>query len=159
MTKWNSNEPLVLANIDDSKKLSAFVEPASSAPNTKTLGLIYDPNEDTFSINFKAQQSYTFTKRGMLSAAASLYDPIGWYLPVIMTFRILLQDLWRNKYDWDDMLENQRKLRFEKCLEVLPLLSNMKIPRWTGQTNGSTLELIGFCDASAFLLPKVVLHR
>lgn len=89
LTKWVASDPEILANIDPSKKMAAY----SDKSKVKTLGIQYDPHDDFFGFQFKAFEKLKYTKRGILSVAAALYDPIGWLLPVIIWFRILIQRL------------------------------------------------------------------
>lgn len=115
--------------------------------------------DDTYGLNIKEQSQFTYTKRGMLSAAQSIYDPIGWFLPLIMELRMYIQGLWKEKLDWDDALDEKQKLKFQKCLVGLPLLKTIKIPRWTGGSENSVMELIGFCDASGDGFAAVIYSR
>lgn len=50
------------------------------------------------------------TRRGILSATSSLYDPLGFVAPFISTAKILLQDLCHKELRWDEKvgLEEQR---------------------------------------------------
>ena len=47
------------------------------------------------------------TKRGVLSAVASIFDPIGFLTPFILKAKLLLQSMWRLKIGWDDKLPLQ----------------------------------------------------
>lgn len=112
-----------------------------------------------FGYNIKEPEKIKFTKRGLLSIAASLYDPIGWIIPVIVKFRLLIQTLWFNELGWDDNIDQITKQTFEKCLHNIKLLNKIKIPRWLHTTENSMLELIGFCDASKDAYAAVIYSR
>jgi hypothetical protein len=49
-------------------------------------------------------QATTPTKRSVLRATASIYDPLGLLSPVIIQCKILLSQLWQIKVNWDDQL-------------------------------------------------------
>lgn len=100
MTKWSANDPAVLNGIADEKKLSAYLEKDEANSTHKLLGILYDADSDTFSFDVKDPKNVKWTKRGLLSVVASLYDPTGMLLPVIMHLRIMMQRLWLEKYDW-----------------------------------------------------------
>ncbi|XP_075162759.1 uncharacterized protein LOC142235390 [Haematobia irritans] len=44
------------------------------------------------------------TKRKVLSTVAQLFDPAGWIAPVVIRSKILMQQLWLEGLDWDDVL-------------------------------------------------------
>lgn len=90
------------------------------------------------------------TKRQILSIIARLFDPFGWVIPVIVAAKILMQQLWRLKFNLDDTVPSEVKHRWEKIYNELPRLNNVAIPRWTGHSANSTRwELHGFADASS----------
>ena len=35
---------------------------------------------------------------------AKLFDPVGWFGPIVIKFKILLQKLWTRGVDWDEQL-------------------------------------------------------
>ena len=159
LTKWMSNHPDILSNIDPSKQIGSFVDLQKSNNTVKTLGLLFCPSDDTFAFKIKNPPEIKFTKRKLLSMAASLYDPLGWILPAIMHFRILIQLLWEQKYDWDDIVDEKLQRMFTKGLETLEQLESIRIPRWIGCYENTTLELIGFCDASKEGYAAVIYSR
>ena len=60
-----------------------------------------------------------------------------------------MQQLWRRGTDWDQPIPSELKGEWEIFSRELPLIQNIKIPRWTGVRKGSnSIELHGFCDAS-----------
>ena len=156
LTKWISNNESVLTHIEENKKLSSYIDQIKAV---KTLGLMFYPGEDMFGYKIKEPEKIKFTKRGLLSVAASLYDPIGWIIPVIVKFRLLIQTLWFNELGWDDKIDHTTKTAFEKCLNNLNLLNEIKIPRWLHTTENTVLELIGFCDASKDAYAAVIYSR
>ena len=46
------------------------------------------------------------TRRGLLSAVSSLFDPLGFMAPVELIAKLLLQDLCWKKLAWDDRIPN-----------------------------------------------------
>jgi hypothetical protein len=61
----------------------------------KTLGLIWQPANDTFvvSVDRMSEASTTITKRTVSSDITKLYDPLGLTDPIIVPAKILLQRL------------------------------------------------------------------
>jgi hypothetical protein len=125
----------------------------------KTLGLLYLPETDAFSIGITKREEIIYTISGILSVAASLYVPMGWILPVVMKFRMLVQELWLQGLDWDDHIEGKTRKKIDKCIENIHELRSISIPRWTENSYNSAIELIGFSDASIEGFAAVVYSR
>lgn len=159
LTKWSANDSAVLADIEDEKKLSSYLSKDESTSSHKLLGILYDADSDTYSFDIKDPKNVKWTKRGLLSVVASMYDPTGMLLPVIMHLRIMMQRLWLDKYDWDDKLDEKTQQTFEKAIATLGQLRDVKIPRWTGSTRGSAMMLVGFSDASGDGYAAVIYSR
>lgn len=159
LTKWVSNDPAVLENVADNSKMDAFIEVKDENPTVKTLGLQYSQKEDAFSYKIRVPEKVTFTKRGLLSMAASIYDPIGWMLPVIMLLRMMIQGLWMQKLDWDDKIEETIVKKFQKIIDQLHRLREIRIPRWFGSSANAEMEIVGFSDASGDGCAAVVYSR
>ena len=73
-------------------------------PTDRALGFTSDAQEDVFRFNALRQESAT-TKRSILSQASSVWDPRGHLLPFLIRRKIILQNLNRLKYGWDDELK------------------------------------------------------
>ena len=89
------------------------------------------------------------TKRSILKTLASFYDPLGFHAPVIVRAKCLLQDIWKEGYDWDDPLPNSYVQLWSEIATDLTHASTTKLPRYMDITNSSgSTELHIFCDAS-----------
>ena len=98
---------------------------------TKTLGLRWNANTDTFS--YAVQQIFasdSITKRQMLSIIAKLFDPLGWIGPVVITTKIFLQELWELKTDWDKNVPPSLLAKWLILINNLSNLCTLPIPRW-----------------------------
>ena len=51
------------------------------------------------------------TKRGILSAASSVFDPLGFAAPYVIRGKLIIQEmmdqLWRGQIDWDEELPDE----------------------------------------------------
>lgn len=121
----------------------------SEEPDAKVLGLrwITATDELTFRV-IQTEMSVHPTKRAVLSEIGKLYDPNGFLSPIIIVAKIMMQDLWRLKVDWDDQIPNQVLHRWCEFHKSLSQLQNVKIPRWFGTSKKSMVQLHGFADAS-----------
>lgn len=71
----------------------------------------------------------SLSRRGILSTVASIYDPLGFVAPFVLLGKQILQQLCRDKADWDDPLSSELKSRWESWLSDLKNLANVKIDR------------------------------
>ena len=84
----------------------------------------------------------------MLSTIAKLYHPFGWLCPVIIIAKIIMQDIWKAKLEWDDNLPPSLEKKWANFCSSMASVALMKIPRWLSTTKFSSIELHGFADAS-----------
>lgn len=53
-----------------------------------------------FTINTNLTHGKT-TKRNILSQISQLFDPLGLLGPIILSAKLLIQELWKSQIDWD----------------------------------------------------------
>ena len=74
----------------------------------KTLGINLCPMKDEFQFKVSSIESFTndrcFTKRMFLSESSRIFDPLGLLSPVLITAKIMFQQLWLSEISWDDPL-------------------------------------------------------
>ncbi|XP_055585104.1 uncharacterized protein LOC129737956 [Uranotaenia lowii] len=88
------------------------------------------------------------TKRIVCSEIAKLFDPLGLISPTIVIAKLLVQQLWRKKLDWDDHLDNDSLKHWNELRESLSHLNEIAIPRQVTFNDAVAYELHGFADAS-----------
>ncbi|KAL7743847.1 hypothetical protein ACLKA6_000252 [Drosophila palustris] len=79
---------------------------------------------------------------------SSLFDPLGLVAPVIVTAKIILQELWILKLHWDESVSQALCQAWKSFAASLPALESLAISRFCLQSNNEELQLHGFCDAS-----------
>ncbi|XP_039280373.1 uncharacterized protein LOC120350555 isoform X2 [Nilaparvata lugens] len=155
LRKWMSNSPELLNSLPSNLLETSIVKPISDPDNgiTKALGLLWNSNSDSLSIcsNIdKISEKTSFTKREFLSVIASTFDPLGIISPIIILPKILFQNLWLAKIDWDDSLPNDMLLKWLQIIQELSKISSISIPRCVvSKDQCSIVELHGFSDSSA----------
>ncbi|XP_071868023.1 uncharacterized protein [Bombus fervidus] len=111
----------------------------------KTLGVVWNSSDDSILYSVKVNPlTRQITKRTISSEIAKIYDPLGLLAPVIIRAKLLLQQIWTLKIDWDESLHTE----WRKYYTQLPLLNNIRFPRKTIVKSATEIELHGFCDAS-----------
>ena len=119
-------------------------------PTERTLGYLWNLELDTLVFQFKSSPSAD-SKRSILSAVSSVYDPVGLLAPVVLVAKILLQDIWRLKTDWDDPLPLEVLSRWRRWTVALPTLEHLSVRRnhlTKPQSSYRSLQLHAFSDAS-----------
>ncbi|XP_035229049.1 uncharacterized protein LOC118201122 [Stegodyphus dumicola] len=115
------------------------------------LGLSWDTETDELFCGSMVEiPEKRITKRVVLSAAQRLFDPIGITCPVSLIPKVLLQNIWKRKINWDDVLPIDISNRFLAWVKKLSLLKECKIPRRlvSGPFEDCRISLHCFCDAS-----------
>ena len=113
----------------------------------KVLGLQWNTNADQLMISTDKFQraEISTTKRQVLMAVASLFDPLGYLTPTKTKMRLFLHNLWAQGKDWDDKIDSKDIEAWRAIIEVTKELSTITVPRYLGWKDP---QLICFCDAS-----------
>ena len=122
LRKWSSNEPVVIEDVPKEDRLPTLELDKDILPKTKTLGVMWEAERDVFT--FQVQQplidNKAPTKRNVLSAIASLFDPLQFLAPFTVRAKVLMQEIWMAGVDWDDELPENLKPKWEKWVLELP---------------------------------------
>ena len=131
LCKWNSSRPVVLEAIPAELRASQTSLPISSTEDvyTKTLGVEWHSVMDHFRLDVNNHTlTGSLTKRTLVSDIARTYDVLGWFAPVIIKLKILLQRLWESKVAWDDPVPKAIENVWSKWHSELKSLSRIHIP-------------------------------
>ena len=92
------------------------------------------------------------TKRNVLKILSPFYDSVGLIQPIIIGLDILLQNICKEKLDWDDMLSQKLLEDWHDCLTKLEKIGSIETHcRFEIGNNTNPVvkwEFHGFCDAS-----------
>ena len=103
---------------------------ADNNDTTKVLGLVWHIPSDTLSLTSKIiTGNYPITKREILQSSSSIFDPLGFITPVTIQTKILLQELWKMKVDWDEPLEESLQQRWNKMIQEVKEAAGHVMPR------------------------------
>lgn len=148
LKKWTSNCDEVLARIDPSSRSETTIPFENSEDAyVRVLGSHWDPAHDVIGYHVSSELG-VYTKRGVLSVIARLYDPIGMLAPVTFWAKDLLQRLWKLGLHWDSELPPDLLNQWRTYLEDLPAVSQSTLPRHIDIVSATEIHLCGFCDAS-----------
>ncbi|XP_044019550.1 uncharacterized protein LOC122859932 [Aphidius gifuensis] len=144
--KWASNEPRLLEGLPEANKNLQLQFNDSSA--IKTLGVYWRSTTDTIVYTVKTITFDEITKRKIFSEIGKIFDPLGLLGPVVMTAKIVMQQLWSINIDWDEPVPSPIKDEWLTFYNQLQLLNDLSFKRHTILNDTTSIQLHGFCDAS-----------
>ena len=152
LLKFLSNSRVVMNNIDNTELAKSVKDLDLSndeLPCERALGVTWFVDDDTigFKISFKEKPP---TRRGILATISSIYDPLGLASPFLLVGRLILQQLVKDQFQWDEEIPNDRRIAWERWKEDLQNLQS-KVPRCFKPPNFGEIvyfSLHTFCDAS-----------
>ena len=151
LTKWISNCREVLKSIPPSERAPSIRDlDLEDLPLDRALGTQWDVERDTLSFKV-AKKEVPNTRRGMLSLISGLYDPLGFAAPFILPAKMLLQELCRQDYGWDEQIPDEKLLRWRSWVGNLSNLEQVNLPRCfkpKGFGDLTDIQLHHFSDAS-----------
>ena len=121
---------------------------SSELPNVKTLGVRWNASEDVFTFVVKESNLSFYTKRGLLSRIATLFDPLQYLAPYIIRAKLALQEAWLRGPGCE--FPDDLKLITYQWAKQLPKAPQVKIPRCYRQHEEAVedVTLHAFVDAS-----------
>ncbi|XP_046564207.1 uncharacterized protein LOC124273037 [Haliotis rubra] len=165
--QWASNVPEVVADLPAEARSEAadlWLNFGQGEPREPTLGLRWDCQSDELTYKHRNVDYPNLTMRMVYKVLASQYDPIGYLSPFIGQAKVIVQDLWKSKRNWNDSIENgqlrDRWLAWESELGLIPLITLPRcyIPQGF-DPDDSTTQLHIFCDASERVYGSVAYLR
>ena len=152
--KWRSNSPEFIKDTPEELRDSStqdLVITEEPADHGKALGIHWNTQADSFHIVTPAIEAGVPTKRAVASAAARIYDLMGWYGPFLLTVKILMQKLWLAGIEWDDPISAEHLLKWKAWSSNLPQLTTHPILRRYDNSESSQLNtsLHVFAEASS----------
>jgi len=163
----NSSEVLQCFPSSECVSQNDNVELTKQTP-LKALGLNWNVSSDNFVLKISFPKR-PFTKRGIVSAVNSLFDPLGIACPITLQGRLLQRKFLSDAsvseirvLDWDDPLPAEFLPIWESWVVAMSETDELKLPRCFLPVNFATVkrrELHIFCDASQDAIGFVIYLR
>ena len=129
LTKWLINSSEVFHMISESERAKEMqTHDIPCTQSHKILGVQWNFKEDSF-LFFVSLPNKPLTRRGLLSAVFSLFDPFRLVSPVTLMPKLLLQELCKKGRGWDQDLEDEKVKCWKNWLFTLPTLNHLRIQR------------------------------
>ena len=142
LRKWNSSDSQAIQHLTvDLKDTKSTQEMPSTEEYTKTPGIQWHVPKDCFKLSLPSPTPLeTLTKRGLVSDVAKTFDALGWFSPSTIKAKILMQQLWELKVDWDDPVPDEIHDAWLQWRNELHLLSQKAIPLCYFDKNSQVLS-------------------
>ncbi|XP_071158970.1 uncharacterized protein [Mytilus edulis] len=101
---------------------------SDTLPVQHSLGLSWNLQTDMFIFRVNDDEK-PITRRGILSTINSLFDPLGFITPLVISGKILLREVVPPGTDWDDPLSIDHETKWKNWLKSLKSFSCFEIPR------------------------------
>ena len=142
LREWCSNSDEVMEQIPENDRCASR--------SVKVLGLKWDSEEDQLSLQGNwGDRVKCKTKRDILKAIASIYDPLGLFQPCTLQAKCFLRKLWVDQLAWDADIGEVYRLEWAKLHATILPIFDVKMPRWINSGfDPANTTLVAFSDAS-----------
>ncbi|XP_053968661.1 uncharacterized protein LOC128870089 [Anastrepha ludens] len=144
LRKFATNDPSIIADVAAVDRED--IMQVEDVGYVKALGLKWSPSLDSFL--FSSTQppvSSKVSRRIILSHIARFFDPLGLLNPLMVTCKILLQQLWKLRLNWDESVPPSIYTQWESFCIKLPLVENLRVNMLVACDYNSTIH--AFADA------------
>ena len=130
-------------------------------PEKKILGVKWNTETDELTFAVASVEDVRYTRRGLLSKLAGVFDPLGLASPFIIKAKILTQQLCLLGLDWDDPIPNSHLTKWKTWLRRLPEFELVSVPQCIQPKKKNVIasEIHTFCDALEEAFTAVVYLR
>ena len=131
LTKLVSNSLDVLEAIPEKERAKDFKDidiRKDELPVQRALGVQWCAESDSFRFRVNISSRLP-TRKGILSVASAIFDPLGFLALFVLTAKEILQDLCHIKLGWDDEIPAEYAARWENWLIDVPKLSEFTVSR------------------------------
>ena len=153
LTKFVSNSKDVVNAIEDSDKSKSLKNldiTSEPLPVERALGVQWCVENDCFIFSIKIKEKPA-TRRGILSAVSSVFEPLGFAAPFMLKIKQMLQELCAENKSWDEELSCQQKLQWQNWQKDVVKLESCVIQRCVKPVNFGVIvnvSLHHFSDAA-----------
>ena len=132
---------------------------ADSDKFTKILGMRWDPISDNIYLVQKSiSTKNNTTKQAILQETAKIYDPLGFLCPLTIRAKILLQDIWKQMFDWDTPLPDDIQTQWHKSAVDLNSFISVSYPRYYFQSTYPQTMSFPLNESKHQVSPDLCIH-
>lgn len=141
LRKWTTNNAVIQQE---------FAENNAPKKCTKVLGMMWSTEDDRLSNDWNHIDDCVniVTKRTMLACVAKLFDPLGFLGPFVLKAKLLIQELWKIKLQWDESPPEKIVEEWRKWCSDFKNIKKYTVPRNCLKRSVTNLQLHVFADSS-----------
>lgn len=143
--KWKANDP-------------SIVPEDESTSAVKILGMQWETRNDMFGFKVDVNVNAKITKRNVLSEVQKIFDPLGVISPIVLHGKLIMQEIWSAKLDWDQKLPEKIEKEWIWFCKQVDAIQHVSFPRHV-PSKGTLVELHGFSDAAKRAYGAVIYVR
>ncbi|XP_071165983.1 uncharacterized protein [Mytilus edulis] len=119
LRSWTSNN-------ENARNLAIKEDVLDTDKEAKILGMRLNVETDELSYAKRVLSSVSsnITKREILKESSKIFDPLRFLSPVSIRAKILMQDLWKERYDWDETLPENLQLQWKDLAKDIGIVTN-----------------------------------
>lgn len=147
LRKWKTNSKALKTSLNletDNQILNLN----TTNNEAKTLGILLNTDSDEFLVTYQSNFSNNWTKRLVVSLTAQTFDPLGFLTPATITPKLIIQQLWKDKIDWDAKIPTHIERNWLRYIKNISEINKIKVKRHILKHDYKYVELHGFADAS-----------
>nr|XP_041630523.1 uncharacterized protein LOC121501956 [Drosophila kikkawai] len=165
LCQFSSSSPIVEAALGPPGRVKSV---GWGEAEQKILGMRWQVATDDFRFNVEYHRvpesvlsgDRVPTKREYLSLLMSTFDPLGFLCCLMITAKLLLREIWRQKIQWDEPLPEEIGRAFAAWRRQMDAVGQFRCPRhYFGHGAVRTIELHVFVDASQSAFAAVAYWR
>ena len=155
---WTSNAPKVFSQLQP-EKCSQEDFALGKSDDCRALGVVWKPSLDVLTYRIHVPPEVA-TKRSVMSAVMSVFDPIGYLAGWLLRGKLFLQQLWKLELTWDEEIPESVQTGWQEWADELRRIHELKLPRHLfSMEDPREVELHSFCDASETGFAAVLYYR
>ena len=140
LRECTSNSKYIIDNVKEDCKSGVTV--------TKVLGYIYNSDKDNLTLKLDKLNCFAKTKREIVSNVAKIFDPLGFVTPLLVNFKIYIQELHKSKFEWNKEITDDLKNKWTSLsAEFNENIGKFVVPRFAFDSS-KPIDVIIFADAS-----------
>ncbi|XP_070142302.1 uncharacterized protein [Drosophila kikkawai] len=165
LCQFSSSSPIVEAALGPPGRVKSV---GWGEAEQKILGMRWQVATDDFRFNVKYHRvpesvlsgDRVPTKREYSSLLMSTFDPLGFLCCLMITAKLLLREIWRQKIQWDEPLPEEIGRSFAAWRRQMDAVGQFRCPRhYFGRGAVRTIKLHVFVDASQSAFAAVAYWR